>query len=51
MKSLIVALDLPTPEEALDLVDALGDPADYFKVGVQLFTRGGPSLIGALKDR
>lgn len=51
MKSLIVALDLPTPEEALDLVDELGDPADYFKVGSQLFTRGGPALIGALKDR
>lgn len=51
MKSLIVALDLPTAEEALGLVDALGEDADYFKVGAQLFTRAGPDLVRELKDR
>lgn len=51
MKSLIVALDLPTAEDALGLVDRLGEPADYYKVGAQLFTRAGPPLIQDLKDR
>lgn len=51
MKSLIVALDLPTGKEALRLVDDLGEDADYYKVGAQLFTREGPALIGELKDR
>ena len=51
MKSLIVALDLPTAEDALGLVDRLGEPAEYYKVGAQLFTRAGPALIQDLKDR
>jgi orotidine-5'-phosphate decarboxylase len=51
MKSLIVALDLPSAGEALALVDRLGEPAEYFKVGAQLFTREGPALVAELKDR
>jgi orotidine-5'-phosphate decarboxylase len=51
MKSLIVALDLPTADEALALVDELGDSAGWFKVGSQLFTRAGPPLVDELKDR
>lgn len=51
MNNLIVALDLPTSTEALVLVDELGDAAGYFKVGAQLFTREGPSLVRELKDR
>lgn len=51
MKSLIVALDLPTAEEALALVDRLGEPADYYKVGAQLYTRVGPELVGELRER
>jgi orotidine-5'-phosphate decarboxylase len=51
MKSLIVALDLPSAREALALVDRLGAPAGYFKVGAQLFTREGPDLVAELKDR
>lgn len=51
MKSLIIALDLPTAEDALGLVDRLGEPAEHYKVGAQLFTRAGPPLIQDLKDR
>jgi len=51
MKDLIVALDLPTADAALALVDQLGEPAGYYKVGAQLFTRAGPDLIAELKDR
>ena len=51
MKDLIIALDLPTAESALELVDTLGESAGYYKVGAQLFTRAGPELIAELKDR
>lgn len=51
MKSLIVALDLPTAGEALALVDRLGEDAVHYKVGSQLFTRAGPSLVRELKER
>jgi orotidine-5'-phosphate decarboxylase len=51
MKSLIVALDLPTAAEALALVDELGDSAEWFKVGSQLFTRAGPDLVEELASR
>jgi orotidine-5'-phosphate decarboxylase len=51
MKSLIVALDLPSARDALALVNRLGEPATFFKVGAQLFTREGPALVGELKAR
>lgn len=51
MRSVIVALDLPTAEAALALVDLLGEAADYYKVGSQLFTREGPSLVEELAAR
>lgn len=51
MKSLIIALDLPTADQALELVDELGEGADYYKLGAQLFTRAGPDLVRELKER
>lgn len=51
MNDLIVALDLPTADDALSLVDTLGDAGRYYKVGAQLFTREGPDLVRELKDR
>jgi orotidine-5'-phosphate decarboxylase len=42
---LIVALDVETAREALDLVSALKDVAGMFKVGSQLFTATGPELV------
>ena len=38
---LIVALDVPAPPEALELVDRLGDAACFYKLGMQLLSRGG----------
>lgn len=38
---LIVALDVPTPEEARALVEQLGDAAAFYKIGLELFTAGG----------
>ena len=51
MTSIIVALDVPTPAEALALVDRLGDRADYYKIGSPLFTRIGPDIVRELKAR
>lgn len=51
MAHLIVALDVPTPTEALALVDRLGDGADFYKVGLELYTRAGPPLIAELRQR
>jgi len=51
MAEIIVALDLPTEEEALDIVDLLGDDVDFYKVGSPLFTRVGSSIIEELNER
>ncbi|MBZ0167466.1 MAG: orotidine-5'-phosphate decarboxylase [Candidatus Omnitrophica bacterium] len=42
---LIVALDVETFEEALGLMDELGDAVEIYKVGSQLFTACGPVVI------
>lgn len=47
----IVALDLPTADDALDLVDMLGERCRFYKVGNQLFTAAGPALVRALRAR
>ena len=49
---LIVALDLPNAATALQLVDAIGDAAVFYKVGLELFAAGdGRRLVDALKKR
>ncbi|MFP8875420.1 MAG: orotidine-5'-phosphate decarboxylase [Myxococcota bacterium] len=48
---LIVALDLPTPAEALGLVEALGDAVGFYKIGLELFMAGGYfELLDSLVD-
>ncbi len=42
---LIVALDVETAREALNLFSALKDVAGMFKIGSQLFTGEGPGLV------
>jgi orotidine-5'-phosphate decarboxylase len=46
---LIVALDLPTVDEARSIVDRLGDEADFYKIGHQLIFTGGLGLATDLK--
>ena len=48
--NLIVALDVDTGDEALDLVSRIGDAVQWFKVGKQLFTREGPAVVERLKN-
>ena len=49
---LIVALDVPTPREALKLVEKLGDAANFYKAGMQLLSAGGyMGLVDELRER
>ncbi len=48
---LIIALDVPTLDEAMGLVDSLGEATDFYKVGLELFTREGPFVVHALAKR
>ena len=51
MATLIIALDRPDAASALDLVDRLGEHADFYKVGAELFTAAGPAVVDALRSR
>jgi orotidine-5'-phosphate decarboxylase len=49
MAEVIVALDYSSGDEALALVEQLGPPATFYKVGLELYTRCGPSFVESLK--
>jgi len=51
MAGIIVALDHGSQEEALALVDRLGGSGTFYKVGLELYTRAGPSVVEALRMR
>lgn len=48
---LIVALDLPSAQAALDLVRQLDELAQNYKVGKELFVAEGPAVVRALRER
>jgi orotidine-5'-phosphate decarboxylase len=48
---LIVALDFPKSEAALELVSELGELPVIYKVGFELFMHGGPEFVRALGHR
>jgi orotidine-5'-phosphate decarboxylase len=50
-EKIIVALDVPTQEQALDLVEQLREQISFFKVGLQLYTASGPEIVRAIRDR
>jgi orotidine-5'-phosphate decarboxylase len=47
----IVALDVPDIAAALEMVDALGESCRFYKVGSELFTAGGPTVVRELRAR
>ncbi len=51
MAEVIVALDYPTGDEALALVDSLGPGGVFYKVGLELFSREGPDIVEELVKR
>jgi orotidine-5'-phosphate decarboxylase len=46
----IVALDVPTADDALRLVRRLGDACRFYKVGNELFTAAGPDVVRAIRE-
>jgi orotidine-5'-phosphate decarboxylase len=48
---IIVALDVPTADEAASIVASLGEAVGAFKIGMQLFTAAGPGFVGGLTSR
>lgn len=46
----IVALDVGSADDALDLARRLGESCRFYKVGSELFTAAGPSVVKALRD-
>ncbi|MGH7970545.1 MAG: orotidine 5'-phosphate decarboxylase / HUMPS family protein, partial [Limisphaerales bacterium] len=47
---ILVALDVPTPDSALNLAHELAPVVGGFKVGSELFTAAGPSVVQALRQ-
>ena len=50
-RRLIVALDLPSGDEARAVVAALGDAVSFYKVGLELFATDGMTLARELKSQ
>ena len=49
--ALLLALDVPSAAEALSLVDRFEGRCSFYKVGLELFTAVGPSLLATLRAR
>lgn len=45
---LIVALDVPSADDALKIVDEIGSNVGAFKIGLELFTSSGPDFVRRL---
>ena len=48
---IIVALDVPTKEEALAIVEELGDAVGAYKIGMQLYNSVGPDILDEVAKR
>jgi orotidine-5'-phosphate decarboxylase len=46
---IIVALDLPSVDEARKLISILGPDVSWYKIGLQLFALGGPPFVQEVK--
>lgn len=47
----VIALDVPTIQQATALIDCIGNQAGAFKVGMELFTAAGPEIIHRIRNR
>jgi orotidine-5'-phosphate decarboxylase len=45
---IIVALDVDTEEQAIDLIQTIGPGADFYKVGMELYAIGGMKLVSRI---
>ena len=51
LASVIIALDVPSGDEALAWVKRLGAEVSFFKVGLELFTAAGPDIVRKIRDQ
>jgi orotidine-5'-phosphate decarboxylase len=49
-EKIIVALDVSTKAQALELVEKLRDQISFFKIGLQLYTGEGPEIVRAVSS-
>jgi orotidine 5'-phosphate decarboxylase subfamily 1 len=47
----ILALDMPRTEDALDLLDRVGDSVGFVKVGLELYLAEGPPVVREMRSR
>src|SRR5436305_1820808 len=47
----IIALDVPSAQDALELVDYFGEACRFYKVGNELFTAAGPAIVREVRSR
>jgi len=50
-EKIIVAVDVPNADAAARVMDELGDAVRWVKIGLQLFTAEGPSIVNAARER
>ena len=50
MKELIVALDFPSPEQAISMARHLAGHIRWVKIGLELFCQTGPAIVHSMKD-
>ena len=50
-RRLIVALDVPSADAAIELVDRLEDSCQWLKIGLELFSAAGPGIVQRLVAR
>jgi orotidine-5'-phosphate decarboxylase len=50
-KKLILALDVPEYDHAVELIDRFSEVIEVFKVGLELFTVAGPAIINEIHKR
>lgn len=48
---IIVALDVPTEADALELADQLAGKVGAFKIGLELFVKCGPDIVRRVRER
>jgi orotidine-5'-phosphate decarboxylase len=51
LNPIIIALDVESREEASRLVDQIGDEADFYKVGMELYAAAGMPFVAQLLER
>ncbi len=47
---IIVALDTDSPDKAIEVVSSLRGEVGLYKVGMELFPRGGPDIVGRIRE-